>query len=115
MPQPIYRVTSRFFPDNGDPGTQFLVHEPQPTLQQFSCQCGHRVPPPVESQASDRLLNMVVYDSREVRQEHLHLIQHSPGYASFFVSYLDRYQQLLDLKPILIQGALCLIACVGPC
>lgn len=37
-------------------------------------------------------------------QEHLNLLANSPGYAAFFLTSLDRYERLLNAKPILIQG-----------
>ena len=40
-----------------------------------------------------------------IHQEHLRLLTDSPGYAAFFLASLDRYERLLEAKPILIQGA----------
>jgi hypothetical protein len=39
-----------------------------------------------------------------VRHEHLRLLSDSPGYAAFFLTYLDRHERLLEAKPVLIQG-----------
>ncbi|KAH9059820.1 DNA glycosylase, partial [Lactarius vividus] len=38
-----------------------------------------------------------------VQREHLRLLTDSPGYAAFFLTSLDRYERLLDAKPVLIQ------------
>lgn len=40
-------------------------------------------------------------------QEHLNLLTDSPGYAVFFLTSLDRYERLLNAKPVLIQGVFC--------
>ena len=45
------------------------------------------------------------YTRDTVRQEHLRQLTDSPGYAAFFLTSLDRYERLLEAKPILIQGA----------
>ena len=37
-------------------------------------------------------------------QEHFNLLADSPGYAAFFLTSLDRYERLLNAKPVLIQG-----------
>ena len=37
-------------------------------------------------------------------QQHLNLLTDSPGYAVFFLTSLDRYERLLNAKPVLIQG-----------
>jgi hypothetical protein len=37
-------------------------------------------------------------------QEHLNLLTDSPGYAAFFLTSLERYERLLNAKPVLIQG-----------
>ena len=44
-------------------------------------------------------------NSDTIHQEHLRLLTDSPGYAAFFLTSLDRYERLLDAKPVLIQGA----------
>jgi hypothetical protein len=44
-------------------------------------------------------------DRDTIKQEHLRLLTDSPGYAVFFLTSLDRYERLLDAKPVLIQGA----------
>ncbi|KAF8473751.1 DNA glycosylase [Russula ochroleuca] len=36
-------------------------------------------------------------------QEHLNLLTDSPGYAAFFLTSLERYERLLNAKPVLIQ------------
>jgi hypothetical protein len=41
----------------------------------------------------------------QILHEHLSLLTDSPGYAAFFLTYLHRYERLLDAKPVLIQGA----------
>ena len=40
----------------------------------------------------------------EIHQEHLRLLTDSPGYAVYFLTSLDRYERLLNAKPVLIQG-----------
>ena len=45
-------------------------------------------------------------DLVQVQQEHLSLLNHSPGYAAFFLTSFDRYERLLKAKPVLIQGRL---------
>ena len=45
------------------------------------------------------------YTRDAIHQEHLRLLTDSPGYAAFFLTSLDRYERLLDAKPVLIQGA----------
>ncbi|KAI0249009.1 DNA glycosylase [Lactifluus subvellereus] len=39
----------------------------------------------------------------QILHEHLPLLTDSPGYAAFFLTYLHRYERLLDAKPVLIQ------------
>ena len=39
-----------------------------------------------------------------IHQEHLRLLTDSPGYAVYFLTSLDRYERLLNAKPVLIQG-----------
>jgi hypothetical protein len=62
--------------------------------------------PPISMQdtAKERLQDLT--DSDYVRQHHLRLLTDSPGYAAFFLTSLDRYERLLDVKPVLIQGVL---------
>ena len=43
-------------------------------------------------------------DPIQERHHHLDLLTNSPGYAIFFLTSLDRYERLLNAKPILIQG-----------
>jgi hypothetical protein len=40
----------------------------------------------------------------EEQQQHLDLLTDSPGYATFFLTSLNRYERLLNAKPVLIQG-----------
>jgi len=53
--------------------------------------------------AKERLLS-IAQDLLDVQQHHLRLLTNSPGYAAFFLTSLDRYERLLNAKPILIQG-----------
>jgi hypothetical protein len=39
-----------------------------------------------------------------VQQEHLGLLADSPGYAAFFLTFLERHERLLKVKPVLVQG-----------
>jgi hypothetical protein len=48
------------------------------------------------------------YTRDEIHEEHLRLLTDSPGYAAYFLTSLDRYERLLDAKPVLIQGMLLL-------
>ena len=56
--------------------------------------------------AEQRLLSITqgLPDLLHVEQEHLRLLTDSPGYASFFLTYFDRFERLLKAKPVLIQG-----------
>jgi hypothetical protein len=62
----------------------------------------------MQDTAKERLLFITrdLTDSDYVRQHHLRLLTDSPGYAAFFLTSLDRYERLLDVKPVLIQGVL---------
>ncbi|KAH9953638.1 DNA glycosylase [Russula dissimulans] len=55
--------------------------------------------------AKQRLLSLTqdLSDPVPVRRHHLRLLTNSPGYAAFFLISLDRYERLLNAKPILIQ------------
>ena len=58
--------------------------------------------------AKQKLLNITqdcdFADPIQERSHHLDLLTNSPGYAIFFLTSLDRYERLLNAKPILIQG-----------
>jgi hypothetical protein len=43
-------------------------------------------------------------DRIEEQRQHLNLLTDSPGYAAFFLTSLNRYERLLNAKPVLIQG-----------
>jgi len=45
------------------------------------------------------------YSRNTIQHEHLRLLADSPGFAAFFLTSLDRYERLLNAKPVLIQGA----------
>jgi len=56
--------------------------------------------------AEQRLLSITqgLPDLDHVQYEHIRLLTDSPGYAAFFLTYFDRYERLLNAKPVLIQG-----------
>lgn len=67
--------------------------------------------PPVSIlESAKRKLSLILgdlpdpYTRDAIHQEQLRLLTDSPGYAAFFLTSLDRYERLLDAKPVLIQG-----------
>lgn len=55
-------------------------------------------------EAKEKLFSFSRHLSYTTLHEQLCLLTDSPGYAAFFLTYLDRYERLLDAKPVLIQG-----------
>jgi hypothetical protein len=62
--------------------------------------------PPIlmSNEAKKKLFSFSPSLSYTTLHEQLCLLTDSPGYAAFFLTYLDRYERLLDAKPVLIQG-----------
>ncbi|KAI9450952.1 DNA glycosylase [Russula earlei] len=60
--------------------------------------------------AKERLLSISKDPLAVNVHQHLHLLTHSPGYAAFFLTSLDRYERLLNAKPVLIQGVFFLLS-----
>ena len=93
MPEPVTfqsESSSKFFP----PPYQPDIHGPPISIQES---------------AKQKLLLILSdisdpYMRDAIHQEHLRLLADSPGYAAFFLTSLDRYERLLDAKPVLIQG-----------
>jgi hypothetical protein len=86
MPQPV-TFHSKFFPklDLDDPPISIQESAEQKLLLVLN-----DIPNPCTRDA--------------IHQEHLCLLNDSPGFAAFFLTYLDRYERLLEAKPVLIQG-----------
>ena len=88
MPEPV--TFSKFFPPSYEPDVDG--------------------PPISMLEAAKQKLLLILSDLPDpytrdaVQQEHLRLLTDSPGYAAFFLTSLDRYERLLDAKPVLIQG-----------
>jgi hypothetical protein len=56
--------------------------------------------------AKKKLFSVARHLPQSILHEHLRLLTDSPGYAAFFLTSLDRYERLLDAKPVLIQGVI---------
>ena len=96
MPQPV-TFHSKFFPqfELDDPPISILESAEQKLLLILN-----DIPNPCTRDA--------------IHQEHLRLLTDSPGYAAFFLTSLDRYERLLDAKPVLIQGTSLALASSPP-
>ncbi len=54
--------------------------------------------------AKQKLLFITQHLNIQEQQYHLDLLTDSPGYAAFFLASFNRYERLLNAKPVLIQG-----------
>ncbi|TFY78448.1 hypothetical protein EWM64_g5565 [Hericium alpestre] len=60
-------------------------------------------PSSVDTLAKETLLALTGDADGGLREEHARLMDCSPGYSFYFLSYLDRHRRLLAAKPVLIQ------------